>query len=242
MRGARDTIVAVASPPGRGLRAVIRVSGPAARDIARRAFGVVPAVRGASRVRLRVAVRGDRGERDDRGTPVASVADVAQDACGDRGERDDRGTSVASVAIAAHDTLECPAVLFWMEAPASFTGEDSLELACAGAPALVELIARGLIDHAVAAGHAARHALPGEFAWRAPLEGRLGIDEAEGLAARIAATSDAASSGVVDQTIEHQSCLPSRDSGRNASGPSSVKRCQAVAWCAALQRTLVTIA
>jgi tRNA modification GTPase len=78
-----------------------------------------------------------------------------------------------------------------MEAPASFTGEDSLELACAGAPALVELIARGLIDHAVAAGHAARHALPGEFAWRAHLEGRLGIDEAEGLAARIAATSDA---------------------------------------------------
>lgn len=152
MRGARDTIVAVASPPGRGLRALIRASGPAVREIARRALGAVPSSRGASRVRLRVPARPG----------------------------------------SAHpDAFECPAIAYWMDSPASFTGEDSLELACAGAPALVEALAHGLIDHAVAAGHAARHALPGEFAWRAHLEGRLGIDEAEGLAARIAATSDA---------------------------------------------------
>jgi tRNA modification GTPase len=151
MRGARDTIVAVASPPGRGLRAIVRASGPGVREIARRAFGAVPAARGASRVRVRIA------------------ADAAQREPG----------------------VECPAIAFWMESPASFTGEDSLEIACAGSPVLAERMARGLIEHATASGHAARHALPGEFAWRAHLAGRLGIDEAESLAARIAATSDA---------------------------------------------------
>jgi len=151
MRGARDTIVAVASPPGRGLRAIVRASGPGVREIARRAFGAVPAARGAWRVRVRIA------------------AGAAQREPG----------------------VECPAIAFWMESPASFTGEDSLEIACVGSPALVERMARALIEHATASGHAARHALPGEFAWRAHLAGRLGIDEAESLAARIAATSDA---------------------------------------------------
>jgi len=149
MRGARDTIVAVASPPGRGLRAIVRASGPAVRDIARNATGSIPPSRGVSRVRLRL--------------PTCEGGSVA----------------------------ECPALLSWMESPASFTGEDSLEISCVGAPALVEQVALGLIGHAVAAGHAARHALPGEFAWRAHLAGRLSVDEAEGIAARIAATSDA---------------------------------------------------
>jgi tRNA modification GTPase len=149
MRGARDTIVAVASPPGRGLRAIVRASGPAVRDIARSATGSVPPSRGVSRVRLRMPAR-------------------------------EGGAA-----------FDCPALLSWMESPASFTGEDSLEISCVGAPALVEQVALGLIGHAVAAGHAARHALPGEFAWRAHLAGRLGVDEAEGIAARIAATSDA---------------------------------------------------
>ncbi|MEY3144014.1 MAG: tRNA modification GTPase MnmE [Planctomycetota bacterium] len=149
MRGARDTIVAVASPPGRGLRAIVRASGPAVREIARRAIGSVPSSRGVSRVRLRMPAHdGDAG-------------------------------------------VACPALLSWMESPASFTGEDSLEISCVGSPALVEQMVHALIGHAAAAGHAARLALPGEFAWRAHLAGRLSVDEAEGIAARIAATSDA---------------------------------------------------
>ena len=149
MRGERDTIVAVASPPGRGLRALIRATGPAVREIARRAIGRVPERRGASRVRVRV--------RD--------AADAAN--------------------------VELPAIALWLEEGCSFTGEDSLELSCAGCPALVEVVMNGLLAHAREAGHAARLARPGEFAWRAHRAGRLSIDEAEGIAARIAATSDA---------------------------------------------------
>jgi tRNA modification GTPase len=149
MRGERDTIVAVASPPGRGLRALIRASGPAVREIARRAIGRVPERRGAWRVRVRV--------RDE--------------------------------AAAAY--VELPAIAFWLEEGRSFTGEDSLELSCTGCPALVEVVLHGLLAHAHEAGHRARLARPGEFAWRAHQAGRLSIDEAEGIAARIAATSDA---------------------------------------------------
>ena len=79
----------------------------------------------------------------------------------------------------------------WMERDASFTGEDSLEISCVGARALVDSIAHTLIECINNAGFPARYAQPGEFAWRAHLAGRLSIDAAESLAARIAATSDA---------------------------------------------------
>lgn len=170
MHGVRDTIVAVASPPGRGLRVLVRASGPGVRDVAHAAFGFVPSARGVIRTRVHLPTQ--------RNEPA----------------------------------LEFPALAFWMESPASFTGEDAVELSCAGAPELAERIVRGLIDHAVAAGHAARMALPGEFAWRAHLAGRLGVDEAESLAARIAATSDA-------------ELAASADAARGAYGARSAELC-----------------
>src|SRR5262249_46154447 len=45
---ARDTIAAVATPPGRGGIGVVRVSGPAARGIGAALLGRLPAPRGAS--------------------------------------------------------------------------------------------------------------------------------------------------------------------------------------------------
>ncbi len=90
-----------------------------------------------------------------------------------------------------HTTSHCPAYALWMERDASFTGEDSLEISCVGARALVDAMAHTLIECVRNAGFPARYAQPGEFAWRAHLAGRLSIDAAESLAARIAATSDA---------------------------------------------------
>ena len=52
MHGVRDTIVAVASPPGRGLRVLVRASGPGVRDVAHAAFGFVPSARGVIRTRV----------------------------------------------------------------------------------------------------------------------------------------------------------------------------------------------
>ena len=141
----REMIVAIASPPGRGARGLVRASGPGAGAVARAVLGVEPAARGVFRARLRL--QGDAGA--------------------------------------------CPVLAMWMAEGASFTGEESLELSCVGAPALLEAVVLALVEAARAAGIAARQARPGEFAFRAHLAGRLSVDEAEAIAARIAATSDA---------------------------------------------------
>ena len=50
--GTGDTIAALATPPGRGGIAVVRISGPATTEIARRLLGHVPAPRTATRARF----------------------------------------------------------------------------------------------------------------------------------------------------------------------------------------------
>ncbi len=109
-----------------------------------------------------------------------------------------RGVMRARVAIPAdardpqgRPACACPVLLLWMDSGASFTGEDSLEVACVGAPALLDLVGETLLAEARAAGFPARLAHRGEFAYRAFRSGRLGLEAAEAIAARIAATNDA---------------------------------------------------
>ncbi len=71
-----------------------------------------------------------------------------------------------------------------MPGPASYTGQDSAELILPGHPLLV----RRVLDTIVATG-LARLAQPGEFSARAYLNNRLRLDQAEGIAAAIAADS-----------------------------------------------------
>ena len=74
----------------------------------------------------------------------------------------------------------------WMPGPASFTGEDVLELHVhAGARNVEAVCAAVAACDAVAAG-------PGDFSRRAFELGRLSLDEAEGVAAVIGARTDAA--------------------------------------------------
>lgn len=70
--------------------------------------------------------------------------------------------------------------------PASFTGEDVLELHAHGGPALLRL----LLDRCLAAG--ARLARPGEFTQRAFLNGKLDLAQAESVADLIEAATAAA--------------------------------------------------
>ena len=157
----RETIVAVASPPGRSARALVRVSGPAARRAAETVFQQSFEARGIRRVRAQLS-----------------------------------GCAL-------------PGIAYWMPGPASFTGEDSLEISSVGAPTVVELLVDALIAGAEAntapttmpttmstttpttKPMLARRARAGEFAFRAHLAGHLSVDEAESIAARIAATADA---------------------------------------------------
>ena len=110
-----DTIVAIATPPGRGGVGIVRVSGPAASAVCIQLLGSVPPVR-------RAVVRRFR--------------DVS-------GAILDSGLAL------------------WSPAPASFTGEDVLELHAHGSPIVLDL----LVAACLAAG--ARMARPGEFSERA---------------------------------------------------------------------------
>lgn len=71
-------------------------------------------------------------------------------------------------------------------APASYTGEDSVELTCHGSG----LIRRELLNSLIKAG--ARAAGPGEFSKRAFLNGRIDLAQAEGIADLISAESQKA--------------------------------------------------
>ena len=71
-------------------------------------------------------------------------------------------------------------------APASFTGEDMVEIACHGSTFIQQAILSRLIE----AG--AEPAGPGEFSMRAVINGKLDLSQAEGVADLISSTSRAA--------------------------------------------------
>jgi tRNA modification GTPase len=83
------------------------------------------------------------------------------------------------ISVGQH-TLPATALLF--PAPASYTGEDCVDLLLVDNPWLVEQVIAALLSQPET-----RAAEPGEFSARAYLAGRLTLDQAEGIAALIAA-------------------------------------------------------
>lgn len=79
-----------------------------------------------------------------------------------------------------------PTLAVRLLSPRSYTGEDTVELLPPGSPTLVAMIVRLLLGQP-----GVRHAEAGEFSARAYLNGRLTLEQAEGVAATIAAGTDA---------------------------------------------------
>ncbi len=129
-RAADDVIVAIATAPGRGALAIVRLSGTSALEIGRRLVTPWP--------------------DEPRRATLARVRDRS-------GELIDEG------------------IVVFFRAPASFTGEDAVEVTCHGGPITPASIAAAF----VAAG--ARPAEPGEFTRRAVLNGRLDLLQAEAI-------------------------------------------------------------
>lgn len=125
-----DTIVAIATPLGRGGIGVIRVSGARVTTIATSLIGDVPAPRVAA---------------------LRSFLDVD-------GSELDRGLAL------------------FFPSPASFTGEDVLELHGHGGPVLLDLLIARILQLG------ARFAEPGEFSQRAFLNDKLDLIQAEAIA------------------------------------------------------------
>lgn len=157
-----DTIVACATPPGRSARAMVRVSGSGARYLAD--------------VRLGIGAEGWRAGASEATFRLARAEGVG-------GERAP-GVSVVDA------TLPLPVRVIVSVAPRSYTGEDAVEIILPGNPALVERVIEALCDGGTAT-HPVRRAGPGEFSARAYLNGKLTIEEAEGVSATISAANEA---------------------------------------------------
>ena len=95
-----------------------------------------------------------------------------------------RRASLRRLRDAAGEQLD-HALVLWLPAPASYTGEDAAELHLHGGRAVIE----GVADALVALG--ARPAEPGEFTRRAFLNGRLDLIEAEAIGDLVEAETSA---------------------------------------------------
>ena len=120
--------------------------------------------------------RSDRTVVRASGTAVGQIAARLLDP-----DRTSRGVATTSALIGGRP---CPAIVLRALAPATYTGEDTLEVILPGNPHLVERF----LDECCAI-EGVRRAGPGEFSARAYLNGRLSLNEAEGVAALIAARS-----------------------------------------------------
>jgi len=132
-----DTIVAIATAPGRGGVGVLRISGTNCTHIARSMLGALPRTRHA-------------------------ILHAFKDADG--------------------NSIDTGLVLYFA-APASFTGEDVLELHGHGSPVVLDMLLHRVIELG------ARLAEPGEFSRRAFLNDKLDLVQAEAIADLIGAES-----------------------------------------------------
>jgi len=165
-----DTIVAIATPPGRGGIGVVRVSGPDARAI----------------VQQLITHRDDLEPRHATFTKVRLKADATRD--------DDRGSvSVVAAGFSRTDAAIDHAVVTFFQGPGSYTGEDVVEISAHGSP----VVLRQIVSAAIDAG--ARLAEPGEFTLRAFLNGRLDLPQAEAVADLIDAATPLQARAAFDQ-------------------------------------------
>ena len=150
-----DTIAAVATPPGRGGIAIVRISGPDALSIGKQMAGPLPEARQV-------------GYRQFKDSDEAII---------------DEGLAV------------------FFPHPASFTGEDVVELHGHGGPVVCDL----LLARALELG--ARHARAGEFSQRAYLNDRMDLAQAEAVADLIDSTTTEAARAAVRSMIKLPSGL-----------------------------------
>jgi tRNA modification GTPase len=175
----QDTIVAIATPPGRGGIGVVRLSGPDAHTIASVLITHDGALQPRHATLTRVRLRPDATE------------DCAQDSSAERR----RGRAEARSAKAGSRTVDAidQAVATYFPAPHSYTGDDVVELSAHGSP----VVLRAIVSAAITAG--ARLAEPGEFTLRAFLNGRIDLMQAEAVGDLIDAATPLQARAAFDQ-------------------------------------------
>ena len=149
-----DTIVAIATPPGRGGIGVVRLAGPDARSIA------LPMLRLKQGLEPGRAVFGELVDPtlNHAGTAVPSTSS---------------GQDPSRPAAPGSATRIDEVLVTYFAKPHSYTTDDIVEISAHGSP----VVLRHVVELALARG--ARVAEPGEFTMRAFLNGRIDLTQAE---------------------------------------------------------------
>jgi tRNA modification GTPase len=154
-----DTIVAIATPPGRGGVGVVRLSGPDSRKIA------APMLCLKHDLEPGRAVFGELAEPVSTRRAAKPLTELRLGA--------DPSTSSEQAASAPTQTRIDEVVVTYFAKPHSYTTDDVIEISAHGSP----VVLRHIVELCVAAG--ARLAEPGEFTMRAFLNGRIDLTQAE---------------------------------------------------------------
>jgi len=147
-----DTIVAIATPAGRGGIGVVRLAGPGARGIAG------PMLRLRHELEPGRAIFGELVEPSDEAAELRSAGQP--------------GAAVPTWSP-AHERRIDEVVVTYFAKPHSYTTDDIMEISAHASP----VVLRHIVELCVAAG--ARLAEPGEFTMRAFLNGRIDLTQAE---------------------------------------------------------------
>ena len=164
-----DTIVAVATPPGRGGIGVVRLSGSRALEIAR------PMLRVKNELEAGRAVFGELIETEESArAPAVKVPTLPLQNAGRVGHPTLHSAELSSPGSApAQGRRIDEIVVTYFAKPHSYTTEDVVEISAHGSP----VVLRHIVEMCVASG--ARLAEPGEFTMRAFLNGRIDLTQAE---------------------------------------------------------------
>jgi tRNA modification GTPase len=183
-----DTIVAIATPPGRGGIGVVRLSGSEARGIARDLLvhqrPLEPRQATLTAVCLKIPPPDRTGA-----TPISHHP--SENGSGRNGSAAEPGAWVPFDQVVAT----------YFPNPASYTGEDVVEISAHGSP----VVLREIVAGAIAAG--ARLAEPGEFTLRGFLNGRIDLPQAEAVRDLVDAVTPLQARAAFDQLQGTLTCI-----------------------------------
>jgi tRNA modification GTPase len=171
-----DTIVAIATPPGRGGIGVVRLAGPEARSIA------LPMLRLKHELEPGRAIFGELIEPYETCPEPAEGSDTLVRSAQSHEENDRRNNESAQAAAVVRSRTRVSAphgqrideiVVTYFAKPHSYTTDDIIEISAHGSP----VVLRHIVELALARG--SRLAEPGEFTMRAFLNGRIDLTQAE---------------------------------------------------------------
>lgn len=171
----KDTICAIATPPGMGGIGIVRLSGEAARMILSRIW------RGKN-------IETFESHRMYLGKIVDPMPLFCKEGVKPRGGHAPlRGSGEVEQKVIDR------VLVVWMGNPNSYTGEDVVEISCHGGQTILARILSACLKSGACLAE------PGEFTKRAYLNGRMDLTQAEAVADLIAATSDAATRRALEQ-------------------------------------------